>query len=310
MEDLLRQGVVVGIVATGVRLAAPFLFAALGEMFSQRSGVYNLGVEGIMMLGAFGGFLVTWTTGSALLGTVFSVAIGVLMGLLMALVSVTLRAEQGISGIGVYLLGWGLSGLLFRRYVGFITGVKGFASWHVPVVSDVPVLGPVLFQHNWMVYVALLLVPLSAFVLYQTTWGLKVKAVGMTPEAADSLGVNVNVIRYQCVVLGSALAGLAGAALTLGQANMYADNITAGRGFIAVALVYFARWNPWGVLAGSLLFSTVSAFQLWVQVLGIRFPYEFVVILPYVMTIAVLAMVSRRVWAPAALGKPFRRGAY
>jgi simple sugar transport system permease protein len=152
-----------------------------------------------------------------------------------------------------------------------------------------------------------LLVPISWFVLFKTDWGLKVQAVGVTPQAADTLGVNVNAVRYQCLMLGGALAGLAGAFLTVGQANMYADNITAGRGFIAVALVYFGRWNPVGVLLGSLLFSMMNSLQLWLQVLGINFPYEFAVILPYVVTIAALAVAVRHVWAPTALGKPFRR---
>ncbi|MEW6229804.1 MAG: ABC transporter permease [Bacillota bacterium] len=309
MQDLLGEGVIIGIIATGVRLAAPFLFAALGEMFCQRSGVFNLGVEGIMMMGAFNGFFVTLRLGSPHLGVLAGILIGAVLGLVMAAVSVTMQAEQGISGIGLYMFCWGLSGLLFRLYVGFITSIQGFGPLHVPVLSRIPVLGPILFQHNWMVYLALALVPVSWFVLYKTTWGLKVRAVGTTPQAADTLGVNVNAIRYQCVILGGALAGLAGAFLTVGQANMYADNITAGRGFIAVALVYFGRWSPVGILLGSLLFSMMNALQLWIQVLGINFPYEFAVILPYVMTIAALAVAVGRVWAPTALGKPFRREA-
>ncbi|MDK2930940.1 MAG: ral nucleoside transport system permease protein [Bacillota bacterium] len=309
VEDLLSQGVVIGVLATGVRLAAPFLFASLGEMFAQRSGVFNLGVEGIMMMGAFTGFLVTLRMGNPYLGVAVAILVGAVLGLLMAFISVTMQAEQGISGIGLYMFCWGLSGLLFRIYVGFITSIKGFGPVHVPVLSRIPVIGPILFQHNWLVYLALALVPVSWFVLYKTTWGLKVRAVGTTPEAADTLGVNVNAIRYECVILGSALAGLAGAFLTVGQANMYADNITAGRGFIAVALVYFGRWSPVGILAGSLLFSMMNALQLWIQVLGINFPYEFAVILPYVMTIAALAVAVRHVWAPAALGKPFEREA-
>lgn len=309
MGAISGQGIVVGILATGIRLAAPFLFASLGEMFSQRSGVFNLGLEGIMMMGAFAGFMTSLGAGSPWLGVLAAIGVGAALGLLMAFISVTMQAEQGISGIGLHMFCWGLSGLLFRVYLGFITSCKGFSPWHIPVLSHIPVLGPILFQHNWMVYFSLLLVPVSWFVLYRTTWGLKVRAVGTTPQAADTLGVNVNAIRCQCIVLGGAMAGLAGAFLTVGQANMYADNITAGRGFIAVALVYFGRWSPMGILLGSLLFSMMNALQLWVQVLGISFPYEFAVIMPYVMTIAALAVAVRRVWAPTALGKPFRREA-
>jgi simple sugar transport system permease protein len=165
-----------------------------------------------------------------------------------------------------------------------------------------------LFHHNWLVYLVYLLVPFAWFVLYRTTWGLKVRAVGTKPEAADTLGESVDRIRYQCLMVGGALAGLAGAFLTVGQANMFVDNITAGRGFIAIALVYFGRWSPWGILAGSLLFSMADAFQTMIQVLGIQFPYELAIILPYLVTIVALAVSFGRVWAPAALGRPYERG--
>ena len=304
----MNSAIIISILATGIRLATPYLLAALGEMFTQRSGVYNLGVEGIMMMGAFAGFFATLHLGSPLLGIVASLAIGALMGLLMALVSVTFKAEQGISGIGLYMFGWGLSGLLYRLYVGGITSINGLKPIEIPLLSNIPFLGPIFFAQNLLVYTALVLVPLSGFILYKTSWGLNVRAVGNKPEAADTLGVSVVRIRYQCLIVGSMLAGLAGAFLTIGQANMYADNITAGRGFIAIALVYFGRWSPWGILLGSLLFSMADSFQSMVQVLGINFPYELAVILPYVVTIIALAISFGRVWAPAALGKPFQRG--
>jgi len=192
--------------------------------------------------------------------------------------------------------------------VGGITSINGLQPVKVPLLSDIPFLGPIFFDQNVLVYTALVLVPLSGFILNKTSWGLNVRAVGNKPEAADTLGVSVVRIRYECLILGSMLAGLAGAFLTIGQANMYADNITAGRGFIAIALVYFGRWSPWGILLGSLLFSMADSFQSMVQVLGINFPYELAVILPYVVTIIALAISFGRVWAPAALGKPFRRG--
>ncbi|MZP29220.1 ABC transporter permease [Heliobacterium undosum] len=308
MDDVASQSIMIGILAAGIRLATPFLLAALGEMFVQRSGVYNLGVEGVMLMGAFLGFFVTLTAGNPYMGLLTSLAIGAVMGLLMGLVSVTLKAEQGISGIGLYMLGWGLSGLFYRLYVGGITGIEGLQPQPIPLLEKIPVLGPVLFQHNIIVYLAFLLVPLAWVVLFKTSWGLKVRAVGTTPEAADTLGVSVDKVRYQCLILGSMLAGLAGAALTVGNTHMFADNITAGRGFIAIALVYFGRWNPWGILAGSLLFSMADSFQLFVQVLGIQFPYELAVIMPYVVTIIALAVTFGRVWAPAALGRPYERG--
>ena len=308
MEGILIHSIILGILATGIRLATPFLLAALGEMFVQRSGVYNLGIEGIMLLGAFLGFFTTLHLGNPAYGILAGICAGAMLGFLMALVSVTFKAEQGISGIGLYMFGWGLSGLLFRLYVGGITSIKGLQPLSIPLLGDIPGLGTVFFHQNVLVYLAYVLVPVAWFVLYRTTWGLKVRAVGTKPEAADTLGESVDKVRYQCLILGGAMAGLAGAFLTIGQANMFVDNITAGRGFIAIALVYFGRWNPWGIVAGSLLFSMADSFQSMIQVLGIKFPYELAVILPYLVTIVALAVSFGRIWAPAALGRVYERG--
>ena len=308
MDNLAAQGILLGVIATGIRLATSYLLAALGEMFTQRSGIYNLGLEGVMLMGAFTGFYTALVTGSPYLGLLAGMVVGGLMGVVMGIVSITLKAEQGISGIGLYLFGWGLSGLFYRLYVGGITTIEGLKPVKIPLLGDIPYIGSALFDHGIVVYLAFLLVPVCWFVLFKTAWGLKVRAVGTTPQAADTLGVSVDGIRYQCLILGSVMGGLAGAALTIGNSHMFADNIIAGRGFIAVALVYFGRWNPWGILAGSLLFSMADSVQLWVQVLGINFPYELAVILPYVVTIFALAMTFGRIWVPAALGRPFVRG--
>ncbi|MBI4758339.1 MAG: ABC transporter permease [Chloroflexi bacterium] len=308
VEQLLAQGFIIGVLATSIRLTAPMLFAALGEMFAERASVLNLGVEGIMLMGAYFAFWASFTSGSPWLGLVAGMAIGGLMGLGMAFISVNLRANQGISGIGIYLLGWGLSGLFFRLTFGAISGVAGFQPMHIPILSAIPVLGPVLFQHNVLVYIALLLVPLSYVVLFKTTFGLSLRAVGENPEAADTMGIPVYLIQYVSVILGGILAGLAGAFLTVGQMNMFVDNITAGRGFIAIALVYFGRWSPYGILAGSFLFSIVDALQMWLQVIGLGVPYEVLVMQPYILTVLVLAMAVGRSGGPAALSKPYVRG--
>lgn len=295
------------VIGIAFRMATPFLFASLGEMFSQRSGVFNLGVEGIMMLGAFSAFYVVLRWESVLLGVLLALLVGAIMGLLMAITSVTFRAAQGIAGIGFYMLGWGLSGALFRLLVGGVTTIPSMPIQRIPLLSDIPFIGTVFFHHNIFVYVAYLLVPVAWWVLFKTRWGLKVRSVGHTPEAADSLGISVARIRYQCVILGSMMAGLAGAFLSVGHSYIFADAMTAGRGFIAVALVYFARWSPWRVLMGAFLFSMAYSFQLYIQVLGIDFPYEFALIIPYLTVIIVLALSFGRVWSPAALGKPFVR---
>ena len=308
MNEFLTTATLIGIAHSGVRLATPYLFAATGEMFGQRSGVLNLGVEGVMLMGAFAAYYAVFLGGDPWLGVLAALAVGALMGLLMALISVTMQAEQGISGIGLTLFGLGLSSLLLKVLVGSPISIEGFPVLRIPVLSDIPIVGPILFDHDVLVYLAYLMVPVSIFLLNRTTWGLKIRAVGQNPEAADSLGVRVNAVRYGTVIFGSALAGLAGASLSIGLLNIFQENMTNGIGFIAVALVYFGGWRPLGVLAGALLFSTVSAFQLWMQVLGVPIPSDLAVMLPYVLTIVVLAVGVKQIRQPAALTKPYERG--
>ncbi|MFP3855058.1 MAG: ABC transporter permease [Anaerolineales bacterium] len=308
IEDLLAPAVLIGIATSGIRLATPYLYATIGETFGQLSGVLNLGVEGIMLLGAFVAFYATFQTGSLALGILAAIAVGAVMGLAMAVISVTLQAEQGISGIGIFLFGLGMSDLLFQKTLGTVETVRGFPKLEIPVLSTLPVVGEVLFNHNLMVYGAFLLVPLSWFVINKTTWGLKVKAVGQNPAAADSVGISVTGIRYATVTLGGVFAGLAGASLSIALLNVFQQNMTSGMGFIAVALVYFGGWNPFGMLAGSLLFSSVNALQNWVQVLGIPIPSDFAVMMPYVLTILALIFAVRKVDQPAALAKAYERG--
>ena len=209
MKDFLSLGVMVGILTSMVRLATPFLYAAIGETFSQSAGVVNLGVEGIMLLGGYAAFYVALTTGSLWLGLLAAVLVGLLMGLLMSFISITLKAEQGISGIGLYMFGLGLSSLLFKIMIGTVKTIVGFQPVNIPVLADIPVIGPILFQNSLPVYGAFLLVPIAWWILEKTTLGLKIKSVGQNPAAADSLGINVDRIRYFSVCLGSVLAGLA-----------------------------------------------------------------------------------------------------
>jgi simple sugar transport system permease protein len=308
MDELFTLPVLLGILYSGIRLATPYLYAALGEMFAQASGVLNLGVDGIMLMGAYAGFYVALTTGNLWLGVLAAAVVGILMGLLMGVVSVTLKAEQGISGIGLSLFGLGLSTLLFKVTLeGTVKSISGFQPVKIPLLGDLPYIGEALFNHNLLVYGAFLLVPVAAFVLNRTTLGLKIRAVGQNPQAADSLGVSVSGIRYLTISLGGMLAGIAGASLSIGLINLFQENMTNGMGYIAVALVYFGSWRPSGVLLGSLIFSFVNAFQLWVQVKGINIPSDLAVMMPYILTILALAFAVRRA-TPAALSKPFERG--
>lgn len=304
--------IIIGIISAAIPLSITFVLVGIGEMFNQRAGVYNLGAEGIMMVGAFLGFYVEYVMqsgpGSSFLGILAAIAVGAFMGGIMALVCVKFKAEQGIAGIALYMLGWGIAGMLFRVYIGGTTSIVGLKAVDLPLLTDIPVLGPLIFSHNVMVYITLLIVPFSWYLLNKTAWGLKVKAVGTAPRAADTMGVKVDRTRIQCVMLAGAMAGLAGAYLSICQTHMYADNITAGRGFIAVALVYFGKWKPSGILFGALLFSLAHSFQRSIQVYGIDFPYEVAVVFPYLLVIVVLALSGRsNVMAPAVLGKPYYR---
>jgi len=317
-EQLTIMAIVLGIIHSGIRLATPYLFASLGETFDQKSGVLNLGVEGIMLMGAFSGFYTVFVTGNLWLGVIIAGIVGGLFGLIMAVVSITFQAEQGISGIGLFMLGLGLSSLLFKTMLGTVQGVEGFPDLNFCLstlgissdfcLADIPVIGDIFFGYSILTYLAFALVPISRWVLNSTTWGLKIRAVGQNPEAADSLGVSVNRMRYQAVILGGILAGIAGASLSISLINIFQENMTNGMGFIAVALVYFGGWSPVGVLAGSLLFSTVSALQLWVQVLALNIPSDVAVMLPYLLTIIALALPLRRAAQPAALTKHYQRG--
>jgi simple sugar transport system permease protein len=226
----------------------------------------------------------------------------------MAVVSVTLKAVQGISGIGLQLFGLGLSTLLFKTVLeGTVKSIRGFQPIKIPLLGDIPFVGDTMFNHNILVYSAFLLVPVAAFIMNKTTLGLKIRSVGQNPQAADTLGVSVTGIRYLTLSIGGGLAGIAGASLSLALINLFAEDMTNGMGFIAVALVYFGSWRPSGILLGSLIFSFVNAFQLWVQVKGVNIPSDVAIMMPYILTILALVFAVRRA-TPAALTKPFERG--
>lgn len=307
IRELFSATVIIGIISSGIRLATPYLYASIGDMFGQRSGVLNLGVEGQMLLGAFMAFYVALKTGNLWLGVLAAMGVGALMGLAMAFVTVNLQATQGISGIGFYLFGLGMSNLLFQKLIGTVETVQGFPRISLPLLGKIPVIGDIFFNQNMLVYLAFLLVPAAWFVLHKTTLGLKIRAVGENPEAADSLGVSVSRVRYFTVILGGVLSGVAGASLSIALLNVFQQNMTAGQGFIAVALVYFGGWRPWGILGGALLFSLVNALQLWIQVLGVPIPSELAVMMPYVLTILVLTVSVSKVRGPSALTKVFER---
>lgn len=309
MSELFTQAVFVAMVASGVRLAVPLLIASLGEMFGQRSGVLNLGVDGIMLLGAFSGYYGVLKSGSVWYGLAFGLIVGLVLGIASAVIAVTLKAEQGISGIGVFLFGLGMSDLLFQKLVGTPVPISSFPKLHIPLLSEIPYLGAMLFRHSLVVYLAFAAVPISMWVINRTTFGLNIRAVGQNPESADSLGVSVARVRYATVIIGGTLAGTAGAALAI-DLGIFQQNITNAAGFIAIALVYFGAWRPLGVMLGALLYGLVNAIVLQMKTLGI-IPLawsDIAAMVPAVITILALVVVAQRFTPPAALTKPFSRG--
>ena len=307
---------IVNILSLGVPFSVALLIASLGEMVNQRAGIFNLGCEGIMAMGAFVGMLIPYVAGHGspameifnVLGLLAATGAGALMGMLFGLAVITFRSPQGIAGIGLQMFGVGTAGTMFRHFVGGTQSIQGIGAMPIPLLSKIPILGQIFFNHNPLVYLAFCMVPLSWYLLNKTPWGLEVRAAGTHPRAADSIGIRVTLVRYQTLALGGAMAGLAGAYLSLCQAKMFSDTLIAGRGFIAVALVYFGHWDPVRIMGGALLFSLAQSLQLAIQSQGINFPYEFAVMLPYVLVIVVLTFSRKNTHVgPTALGKPFNR---
>lgn len=309
MSQFLTYAALTSTVAAALALAAPFLFAALGETMGQRSGVINLGVDGIMLLSAFVTYYAALKTSNLVVAILAGTGVGVVLGVVTAFISVTLKAEQGISGIGIYLFGLGFSDLLFVKLVGTPLPITQLSPVGIPLLDRIPAVGKMFFEQTWLVYIAFLLVPAFGFILNRTTYGMKIRASGENPAAADSLGVNVNRIRWSTVMIGCTMAGLAGAALLLYD-GIFIQNLTQSEGFIAVALVYFGAWRPLGVMGGSLLYGLTIALVLEWKSLGIipLSASDLAATAPAVVTILALLFVARRFRQPAVLGRPYERG--
>ncbi len=305
-------GFFTGLVAASIQAGTPILFATLGEIICERSGILNLGVEGMMLVGAMSGFAVALATGSPVLGAGAGVLASGMMALIHAFLTISLQANQVVSGLGLTIFGIGLSGFFGTSLVGR-TGA-GFAPIEIPFLSDIPFLGPVLFKQDALVYLALILVPVIWWYLFKTRPGLTLRACGENPSAADAWGESVARTRYIHVVVGGFLAGLGGAYLSLGYTHMWVENMVAGRGWIALALVIFGFWHPGKAAVGAFLFGGVGVLQLRVQAAGTTIPSSILAMLPYILTVLVLVLITLRqrktgrVEAPEALGLSFRRG--
>lgn len=300
--------------AATVRMATPLLIAALGLCISERSGIMNIGVEGIMLMGAFSGYAAAKITGSYWAGIGIAIIVCLIITSIFAISTITFRAEQIVVGAGLNVLCAGLSSFIYRKIFygtdiakGCIT-VKTFQTIRIPVLSDIPVLGPMLFEHNIIVYFGFFMVLVLWFVINKTSLGLKLTATGEHPKAADSLGINVVRIRYMATLFSGAMFGIAGAYLSIAQSNAFAENMTAGKGYIAMAVVILGKWRPIFVLAGALLFGGASALQMSIQNLGISIPFNIIMMIPYAVTvIAVIAVSKNKMGAPGSLGVPYKK---
>ena len=311
MADSTILAFFISLLAGTVRLATPILLPALGQIYTQRAGILNLGTEGTMLMGAVCGFTVASVTGSLWLGMAAGIMAGVAYSLIMAWLSVTMRANQVVAGIGMNILSTGLAVYIYRLVFGIRTlppSVVPFPTVEIPVLSKIPVLGIILFSHNIIVYLTYVLVlPFSWFVLEKTTFGLKIKAVGENPRAADSKGINVGLVRYLSVLIGGAYAGAGGAFMTIAYMNTFTEKIIGGFGFIAVSVVIFARFKPINAMFGALLFGMAQALQLRLQAQGVGIPSQFLLMMPYIMTIIALVIASKKAEFPSAYTIPYSR---
>ncbi len=288
----------------------PYLYATLGEIYAERSGILNLGVEGMMIMGAVSGFGVALSTGNPWLGILAAAIVGGLISLIHAFASITLRVNQIVSGLALTMVGLGLSGLWGRRYVGTPMPYR-LRDMPIPVLSDIPVIGPLFFHQDAMVYISWVLVALMGYILFHTRPGVTIRSVGENPATADAMGVNVFLVRYVCTFIGGMLAGLGGAYLSVVYTPAWIEGMTAGAGWIAIALTIFALWSPYRALLGAYLFGGVKVLQYRLQPLGIS--PNLLNMLPFILTILVLLAATgevrrRRIGMPAALGIPYTRG--
>ncbi|MGE5170932.1 MAG: ABC transporter permease [Rudaea sp.] len=296
-------------VALALAAGTPLVFAALGELIVERAGVLNLGVEGMMLVGAIASFIVAATTHSPWLGVAAGALAAAALASIFAIVALTLRANQVATGLALSLFGVGLSAFVGRPYASVV--ISGIAPLAIPGLSDLPLLGKLVFGHNPLVYLSLALFAAVHLFLARTRAGLVLRAVGEAPDSAHAIGYRVIAIRYAAVLFGGACAGVAGAFLAVAYTPSWTEGMTAGRGWIALALVVFATWKPWRVMLGAYLFGSVTLLQFEAQAAGIAIASQLLAMLPYIATIVVLALISRdaasvRRNAPASLGKPFQ----
>jgi len=311
MSVLLNATFLATLLAAGVRMTIPILLPAVGEIFAERSGILNINLEGQMLIGAFCSFVVSYYTHSLLLSLLVGAASGVLLAMLMAVCCVRWHCNHCVIGITLNMFSLGFTSFWYRVIYGVTTAPpkadvsSGMVA--IPGLSKIPFLGEILFQQNFLFYLSLVIVAVSFYILHKTQFGLKIRATGEYPRAAETMGVNVSRIQVISMAICGSLAGMGGSFLSLISLNRFVDNITASRGFIALAIVIFGKWEPWKVLLASLLFGTIDALQLRLQAVGVDAPYQLLSMLPYLLTIFVMIFTAKRSHSPAALGENYER---
>jgi len=287
----------------------PLLLATTGEIICERSGILNLGVEGVMAIGAVTAFIVTMTTGSPWLGVGVAIAAGMTISIIHAFAAITLQANQVVSGLALTMLGLGLSGMIGKPYVGKPLSIK-MEDWNIPWFSDIPWLGKIMFSQSPFFYLAILLALISWFFLERTRLGIEIRSTGENPKATETQGVNVSKLRYLSVIIGGGFSGLAGAHLSISYSKSWIEGMTAGRGWIAIALTIFALWNPGRAIWAAFIFGGIFVVQYLLQPLGIS--PNFLAMLPYISTLVILLLISfkdpKKLNAPAMLAEPYKRG--
>ncbi|BBD37466.1 ABC transporter permease [Aminobacter sp. Y103A] len=309
MSQLFQEAIIISILASTIRIMTPLLFSAMGELITQRAGIWNMGVEGTMLTGAFAAYLVATLTGSLWLAVLAAILAGAVMGMVIAFMTATLRVDHFIAGLGLNLLAGGLTLYWFQSYIqGRAQPIfSGFQDVDIPLLSDIPVIGPVLFSQRALTYVALLVVPVVWFLLYRSRYGLELRCLGENPKALDIKGLSVSARQYLAVMLGSAMTGLGGGFLMLGFSDRFLADFTAGRGWIVIVALIAGNWRPRGVLIAVTAFAFLESLATHLQVVGAQVPHQLLLALPYLASIGLLMGLRFRSGQPARLGIPYAR---
>jgi simple sugar transport system permease protein len=310
MSPLLEPALIIAVIASTIRGTTPILLAALGEAYVERSGLLNLGIEGMMVAGAFSSFVVALQINSLFFGYLTAVVVGLSLGLVFGFLTITLRVNQIVVGLGLTILATSMSSFLHRMIFGnqFPILFSAGGTNEIPFLSKIPFIGQALFNQHWLVYLTFLMVPIFYFLMYKTSFGLRIRAVGETPGAADASGVNVLRIRYYAILLGGLTASLGGAFLALGDLAFFVSDMNMGRGYIAIVVVMLGKWHPVKVCIGGLLFGFALALTSALQVAGIQISPDLILMTPYLVVIGALILFARSTNLPSSFCIPYKRG--